>query len=109
MVLVVIMVMVVLMIIIMVVIVMVIMVMMTVVILGTMIVVLASVGMPVAPAGGVIAVIVAVTLVITVICRGRSRREGQSAQSNNHSGGARDDCLADGEGACFFSHYDILL
>jgi membrane protein implicated in regulation of membrane protease activity len=71
-------------------IVVVIMVMMMVMML---VVVFVVIPVPVAPAGRIIAVIVAVPLVVTVVRRSRTRREGDSAQTNYRGGSAGDHCL----------------
>jgi hypothetical protein len=71
-------------------------------------VVFVVISVPIAPAGRIIAVIVAVTLVIPVVCRSRSRTERYSAETN-YSGGSKGLCDERATEACLFRHGGRLL
>jgi hypothetical protein len=77
----------------MIMVVIIIMIMMMVMMLVVIVFVVISV--PVAPAGRVVAVIVAVTPVITVIGGARTRRDSQGAETNYRGGCDGDDCLTE--------------
>ena len=72
------------------------------------VVVFVVISVPIAPAGRIIAVIVAVTLVIPVVCRSRSRTERYSAETN-YSGGSKGLCDERTREACLFRHGGRLL
>ena len=50
---------------------------------------------PISPAGGIMAVVVAVTLIVTVICRSRSRGERHGSETNDGGSGEGNYCLAE--------------
>jgi hypothetical protein len=68
-----------------------------------LVVVFVVISVPVAPAGRIIAVIVAVTSVVTVIRGSRSRTERDSANTN-YSGGSKSWCDERSAEACLFRH-----
>src|SRR4029079_9687360 len=50
---------------------------------------------PISPAGGIMAVVVAVTLIVTVICRSRSRGERHGSETNDGGSGEGNYYLAE--------------
>jgi hypothetical protein len=96
---------------IMVVIMIVVMVVIVVVIMVTvmmLVIVFVVISVPIAPAGRIIAVIVAVTPVVTVIRRSGSRGERHCTETE-HSGGCKGWCDERTAEACLFRHRKLLL
>jgi len=85
------MIMVVIMIVVVVMIMVVVIIMIMMMVMTLVIIVLVVIPVPVAPAGRIIAVIIAVTRVVTVISGSRSRTERHSAETN-YSGGSKGWC-----------------